>query len=95
MRRTITILIAFLLLVLAPNIHSQEVKTEKQVAPAYVEWDRFSTTNQLTLYNLNSDNYIGTPFLYEEFTKGNIYYTDNRKVSDVPLNYNINSGELN
>lgn len=61
-----------------------------------------ATPEQQREWRGDSYGTIGTPYVYQEFKKGNIYFTDMTAILDAPINYDcynnqmlINHGETN
>lgn len=51
--------------------------------------------NILITYNLSPTYYTkGTPYLFEEFQFGDLFFRDRTKISGLPLNYNCTTGDL-
>jgi len=50
--------------------------------------------NMLITYNLGHTELKGTPFLFEDFRKGDVYFSNKKMVRDLMINYNCFTGEL-
>jgi len=94
MRLSNVISILFIFFVFQPDIHAQELKEEKLIEPGFAEWEKFIEGNEYQVYKMRSGNYLGTPFLYQDFKRGSVIFSNHGKISDVPLNYNISTAEV-
>jgi hypothetical protein len=92
MRKKLLIIVSFLMTVL--SVYCQELLKGYTEGPKLFDGVELSR-NILITYNLSPTYETqGTPYLYEEFQNGDLFFRDMTKMSGLPLNYNCTTGDL-
>ena len=92
MRKKVLIILSFLMAVLSG--YSQTVPAGYTDSPKFIDKLELGR-NILVTYNMNPTFGVeGTPYLYEEFQPGELFFRDMTKMSGLQLNYNCTTGDL-
>jgi hypothetical protein len=80
-------LIFLLFLLLIPlDQHGQQIPEDYTDEPKFIDMLELGR-NILITYNMGYDEVRGTPYLFEEFHNGSLYFTNRTKISGLKINY--------
>lgn len=87
-------LILLLLLLLIPlDQHGQQIPEDYTDEPKFIDMLELGR-NILITYNMGYDEVRGTPYLFEEFHNGSLYFTNRTKISGLKINYDCINREI-
>jgi len=91
MRKKQLLLIVFVLSFSVFTVQAQDTYMTKQLTDmiGQLNWDRNSLQG-----NTDHTDIAGSPYLYEDFKNGDVYYDKKFKVENIPLRLNLYSGDF-
>ena len=84
----------FALLIITLSVYGQQIPQGYADTPKFYDGVELGR-NILITYNMNPTyDTEGTPYLFEEFQDGELYFRDMTKMSGLKLNYNCTTGDV-
>ncbi len=86
-------ILPLLLILISIDQHAQRIPENYSDGAKFVDMLELGR-NILITYNMGSDDIRGTPYLFEEFHDGTLYFTNRTKMSGLQINYDCTKREI-